>query len=89
MIPHISKQIKKSPNFFIFHLNNRKDYNMLIKLYENIKNYIIENRKSFLILLILFIIFFVHLPFYISAPGGVINTKNKKIYQEVRKTQFK
>ena len=72
-----NKIIKKLIIFFIFHLNHRKDYSMLIKLYENIKNYIIENCKSFLILIIIFIIFFVHLPFYISAPGGVIDTKNK------------
>ena len=47
------------------------------KIYEKIKNYIIENYKFLLLLLILFIIFTVRLPYFISAPGGVLNTKDK------------
>ena len=47
------------------------------KIYENIKNYIIENYKFLLLLLILFITFTVRFPYYISAPGGVLNTKDK------------
>lgn len=50
---------------------------MTNKLYENIKNYIKENYKSLLLLLVLFLVFFVHLPYYISAPGGVIDTSKK------------
>lgn len=50
---------------------------MINKLYENIKLYIKENYKSILVLVILFLVFFVHLPFYISSPGGLINTSEK------------
>ncbi len=50
---------------------------MINKLYENIKLYIKENYRSILVLVILFLVFFVHLPFYISSPGGLINTSEK------------
>lgn len=50
---------------------------MVNKVYESLKNYIKENYKSLLILFILVLVFIVRLPFYISAPGGVINTKEK------------
>ena len=50
---------------------------MINKLYENIKLYIKENYKSILVLVILVLVFFVHLPFYISSPGGLINTSEK------------
>ena len=50
---------------------------MINKLYENIKNYIKENFKSLVVLLVLFLVFFVHLPYYISVPGGVIDTSKR------------
>ncbi|MBR3362824.1 MAG: PDZ domain-containing protein [Bacilli bacterium] len=50
---------------------------MANKLYENIKNYIKENYKIMLVLLVLYLLFFVNLPYYISAPGGIINTSEK------------
>ena len=50
---------------------------MANKLYEKLKIYIKENYESIFVLLILFLVFFVSLPYYISAPGGVINTEEK------------
>jgi len=50
---------------------------MFNKVYESIKNYIKENYKSLLFFIILVLFFIVRLPYYISAPGGVIDTKDK------------
>lgn len=50
---------------------------MINKLYENVKNYIIENYKSLLFFLVLILIFVVKFPLYISAPGGTIDTKDR------------
>lgn len=47
------------------------------KIYENIKKYIIENYKFLLLLLILFLVFTIRLPYIIYAPGGTLNTKDK------------
>lgn len=46
---------------------------MINKLYEGIK----ENYKTLLFFIILFLIFCIKLPLYISAPGGIINTDEK------------
>lgn len=50
---------------------------MFNKVYENTKNYIKENYKAILIFIALVLVFIVRLPYYISAPGGVIDTKTK------------
>lgn len=55
----------------------RKELAMTNKVYEKTKTYIKENYKSLLIILIAILLLTINLPFYISAPGGVLNTKSK------------
>ena len=50
---------------------------MFTKIYEKTKNYIKENFISLLIIVIAIILVTVRLPYYISAPGGTIDTKEK------------
>ena len=50
---------------------------MFNKIYENIKKFIKEYYKIAIAYLLLFVFFLLELPFYISTPGGLINTKNK------------
>ncbi len=50
---------------------------MFNKLYEEIKKIIKENYKSFLLFFILFFILTFEFPYYISAPGGTIDTSEK------------
>lgn len=50
---------------------------MFNKLYEKLKKIISENFKFILLMIITIIICFVELPFYISAPGGVIDISSK------------
>ncbi len=50
---------------------------MISKVYEKTKDYIKENYKALLILFIAILLVTVKLPYYISAPGGIINTKEK------------
>lgn len=49
----------------------------MIKIYEKIKNFIKENFRILVFYVFLFLIFTVHLPYYISAPGGLIDTKDR------------
>lgn len=49
----------------------------MIKLYEQIKRFIKEYYKVIIIYFILICLFTVNLPYYISAPGGLLNTKDK------------
>lgn len=49
----------------------------MIKIYEKIQKFIKENFKIFVFYTFLFLIFTVHLPYYISAPGGLIDTKDR------------
>lgn len=50
---------------------------MINKVYEKTKNYIKENYKQLLLLIILFIVLTIKLPYYISSPGGLLDTKDK------------
>lgn len=50
---------------------------MLKKIYDNTKNYIINNYKFLLTWIIIFILFTVELPFYIEKPGGIINVDDR------------
>lgn len=50
---------------------------MINKVYEKIKDYIKENYKALIIIVVAIALVTVKLPYYISAPGGVINTKEK------------
>ena len=50
---------------------------MFTKIYEKTKNYIKENFISLLIIVIAIVLVTVRLPYYISAPGGTIDTKEK------------
>ncbi|MBQ9011794.1 MAG: PDZ domain-containing protein [Bacilli bacterium] len=53
---------------------------MTSKVYENIKNYIKENYKGLLFVVICFLLVTVRLPYYIEAPGGILDTKDKIDY---------
>ena len=50
---------------------------MIIKTYEKIKNIIKEYFKVIIIYILLLCLFTLNLPFYISSPGGILNTKDK------------
>ena len=50
---------------------------MLNKLYEEIKSIIKENYKFFIILLSTFILCSIEFPYYIEAPGGIINVEDR------------
>lgn len=50
---------------------------MLNKLYEQIKKYIKENYKYLIFFIVCFFLLIIKLPYYISAPGGLINTSEK------------
>jgi len=50
---------------------------MINKVYEKVKDYIKENYKALLIIIIMILLVTIRLPYYISAPGGIINTKEK------------
>ena len=50
---------------------------MFNKLYVNMKNYIKDNYKILIIFILIFLFFIVRLPFYVSAPGGLLDTKDK------------
>ncbi len=49
----------------------------MIKIYEKIKDFIKENYKIIIAYTIIIAIFVINLPYYISAPGGLIDTKNR------------
>lgn len=48
-----------------------------MKIYENIKNFIKKNYKTLTIYVLLITIFTINLPYYISAPGGLLDTSKK------------
>lgn len=50
---------------------------MFNKVYDKIKLFIKENYKSLLVLIILIFLMTFKLPYYISAPGGLINTSSR------------
>lgn len=50
---------------------------MINKVYEKVKDYIKENYKALLVFIILILVVTVRLPYYISAPGGAIDTSEK------------
>lgn len=50
---------------------------MFIKIYENIKKFIKENKKELLIYLILLIVLTYRLPFFIYVGGGTIDLSNR------------
>ncbi len=50
---------------------------MFNKLYVSIKNYIKDNYKILIVFLLIFLFFTIKLPFYVSAPGGILDTSNK------------
>ena len=50
---------------------------MITKVYENIKKFIIENYKSIIIYLIIFVICIIRLPYFIYISGGTIDLKKR------------
>ncbi len=50
---------------------------MFTKLYETIKKYIKKEYKFILTILIVFLLMTIRLPYYIDAPGGIINISDR------------
>ena len=50
---------------------------MFTKIYESIKNFIKENYKELLILLAIFLLFMIKLPYSIYTPGGTVNLNDR------------
>lgn len=55
---------------------------MINKIYEKIKSFIKDNYKFLLGLLVIFLLFYVELPFVIYTPGGTIDLKNRIILED-------
>ena len=50
---------------------------MFTKIYEKSKNFIKENYKSLIVLIIIFMIFTIELPYSIYTPGGAVNLNER------------
>lgn len=50
---------------------------MFTKIYEKIKDFIVENYKQLLVLLAIFLFFWIELPYVVYRPGGVINLSKR------------
>ena len=50
---------------------------MFIKLYETILDYIKKEYKFLLVIVTLFLLMTIKLPFYIDMPGGIINISDR------------
>lgn len=50
---------------------------MFTKIYENAKKFIVENYKHLLVLLAIFLLFWIELPYVVYKPGGVINLSKR------------
>lgn len=55
---------------------------MLNKLYDKIKNIVKENYKSALVLLCCFVLFTFPLPYYIQAPGGILDVSTRVVVED-------
>ncbi len=60
---------------------------MVNKLYENFKNYIKENYKFLLTIIVLIFMFFYELPFVVYRPGGTIDLSSRVIVDNGYKTE--
>lgn len=50
---------------------------MFTKIYEKIKNFIVENYKQLIFLLAVVLLFWIELPYVVYKPGGVINLSKR------------
>lgn len=50
---------------------------MFNKIYENIKKFIKENYKSLIVLIVIFLLFTIELPYSIYTPGGAVNLNER------------
>ena len=55
---------------------------MINKIYEYIKNFIKECYRELIVLFILFLVFYIELPYVIYAPGGTINLNERIIIED-------
>lgn len=55
---------------------------MFTKLYEKTKDFFKENYKTVIFLILFIIIINVNLPFYINAPGGLMNVSDRVIIED-------
>lgn len=50
---------------------------MFTKIYEKGKSFIKENYKSLIVLIIIFMVFTIELPYSIYTPGGAVNLNDQ------------
>lgn len=50
---------------------------MFTKIYEKTKDFIVENYKQLIFLLVVFLLFWIELPYVVYKPGGVINLSKR------------
>ena len=50
---------------------------MFTKIYEKSKDFIKENYKSLIVLVIIFMVFTIELPYSIYTPGGAVNLNDR------------
>lgn len=55
---------------------------MFTKVYEKIKEFIKENYKGLLVLLAIFMVFYIELPYSIYTPGGAVNLNDRIAVEE-------
>ena len=58
---------------------------MTNKTYEKIKNFIKENYKFILLLLAVFLLFNIKLPYYITTSGGLIDIESRIDIEEKKR----
>lgn len=55
---------------------------MFTKVYEKIKDILRENYKQFIFLLLFILLFTIKLPYYINAPGGLMNVTDRVVIED-------
>lgn len=60
---------------------------MINKIYDDIRQTIKENYKLIITFIVLMILFTIKLPFYIEAPGGIININDRIVMSEKTKSK--
>jgi len=60
---------------------------MFTKIYESIKKFIKENYKGLIALILIFLIFYIELPYSIYTPGGAVNLNERITIKEEYETE--
>lgn len=62
---------------------------MFIKFYEKVRQFILDNFKFLLVLLLLYLFFWIELPYVIYTPGGAINLDERIVMEDGYESQGK